>query len=239
MANSLRVRPFVTVILAISADGKIADRSRTAARFGSPFDKAHLERQIAQVDGVLFGSRTLKAYGTTLRVVHPDLLQQRQAQSKPLQPVQIVCSRSANLDPKYPFFQQPVPRWLLTTATGAEGWRTSEAFEWILVAETETGEIAWEDAFHEFTTLGIERLAVLGGGELVSLLLAKGLIDEFWLTLCPLILGGVDAPTPVEGAGFLEKTAPRLQLLAVQPVDGEVFLHYKVVGAAKSSTEQR
>ncbi len=104
MANSLRVRPFATVILAMSADGKIADWSRTAARFGSPSDKTHLERQIAQADGVLFGSRTLKAYGTTLRVVHPDLLQQRQAQSKPLQPVQIVCSRSANLDPEYPFF---------------------------------------------------------------------------------------------------------------------------------------
>ncbi|MCY7385725.1 MAG: hypothetical protein LH628_24815, partial [Microcoleus sp. CAN_BIN18] len=49
-----------------------------------------------------------------------------------------------------------------------------------------------------------------------------------WLTVCPLILGGVDAPTPVEGKGFLADLAPKLELLAVKQVDQEVFLHYKV-----------
>jgi 5-amino-6-(5-phosphoribosylamino)uracil reductase len=58
--------------------------------------------------------------------------------------------------------------------------------------------------------------------------LAAGLVDEFWVTVCPLILGGVDAPTPVEGKGFLADVAPKLQLLAVKQVGQEVFLHYRV-----------
>jgi riboflavin biosynthesis pyrimidine reductase len=40
-------RPHTTVILAMSADGKIADVRRSPARFGSKTDIAHLEEQIA------------------------------------------------------------------------------------------------------------------------------------------------------------------------------------------------
>ncbi|MFM9267252.1 RibD family protein, partial [Tychonema sp. BBK16] len=106
--------PHTIVILAMSADGKITDAALTAARFGSANDKFHLEQQVAASDAVLFGNGTLRAYGTTLRVTSPDLVKQREEQGKPPQPVQIVCSRSREFDPNWRFFQQPVPRWLLT-----------------------------------------------------------------------------------------------------------------------------
>lgn len=50
--------------------------------------------------------------------------------------------------------------------------------------------------------------------------------DELWLTVCPLLLGGATAPTPVEGEGFCLALAPRLELLSVQANNQEVFLHY-------------
>ena len=106
--------PHTTVILAMSADGKITDCALTAARFGSANDKSHLEQQVANHDAVLFGNDTLRAYGSTLRVTSPDLVKQRELQGKPPQPVQIVCSRSREFDPNWRFFQQPIPRWLLT-----------------------------------------------------------------------------------------------------------------------------
>ncbi len=221
-------RPTTTVILAMSADGKIADRSRAAARFGSALDKAHLEQQVAKADGVLLGAGTLRAYGTTLRVVQPEWLVQRQQRDKALQPVQIVCSRSAVINPQLSFFQQPVPRWLLTTTIGSRQWQEGEAFERIFVVETATGEIAWQAAFEQLWASGLKHLAVLGGGALVASLLEANLVDELWLTVCPLLLGGVDAPTPVDGAGIMAALAPRLQLLEVRSISDEVFLHYKV-----------
>ena len=247
--------PHTTVILAMSADGKITDTALTAARFGSANDKSHLEQQVAASDAVLFGNGTLRAYGTTLRVISPDLLEQRKLQGKPPQPVQIVCSRSRQFDPNWRFFQQPVPRWLLTgndadVSNGLEARSTidelscgtgkmpvhkrlidngaTSQFDRTLVANTVAGEIDWIDAFQQLETLGIKRLAILGGGKLVASVLAAGLIDELWLTVCPLILGGADAPTPVEGKGFLADLAPKLELLAVKQVGGEVFLHYRV-----------
>lgn len=221
-------RPSTTVILAMSADGKIADHTRAAARFGSANDKTHLEQQVAQADGVLFGAGTLRAYGTTMRVMQPTLLQQRQQQGKPLQPVQILCSQSGEIDPGCPFFRQPVPRWLLTTRVGGDRWQPGTQFERILVVETAAGTIDWLAAFHQFTELGLNHLAILGGGGLVASLLAESLVDEFWFTLCPLVLGGVNSPTAIEGAGFLQTTAPRLELVEVKTLEQEVFLHYRV-----------
>jgi len=279
-----------TVILAISADGKIADAVRSPARFGSAKDKAHLEQQVAGSDAVLFGNGTLQAYGTAMRVISPELVKQRQLQGKPPQPVQIVCSRSSQFDPNLRFFQQPVPRWLLTgqdsretampspyptedgeTAmpspyptkdskfdrtsgtilkngqdarstrdefarfTGIlpvdkrliENGATSQ-FDRIIYAKTAGGEIDWIDAFQQLANFDIKRLAILGGGKLVASVLAAGLVDELWLTVCPLILGGADAPTAVEGEGFLADLALKLELLTVKQVGQEVFLHYRV-----------
>jgi 5-amino-6-(5-phosphoribosylamino)uracil reductase len=89
-------------------------------------------------------------------------------------------------------------------------------------------KIDWINAFQQLAKLGIQRLAVLGGGELVASLLEVHLIDELWLTICPLIFGGVNAPTPVEGSGFFADVAPRLELLEVINIDQEVFLHYRL-----------
>ncbi|MCU0543162.1 MAG: RibD family protein [Oscillatoriaceae cyanobacterium Prado104] len=234
-------RPHATVILAIAADGKIADTARSPARFGSANDKAHLEQQIAAADAVLFGNGTLRAYGTTLRVTAPDLLDWREERGKPLQPVQIVCSQSCQFDPNWRFFQQPVPRWLLTgksaefPSQSPTNLPLNSMFDRILFVETAGGEIDWIDAFGQLANLGIQRLAILGGGQLVASLLAAGSIDEFWLTVCPLILGGAAAPTPVEGKGFLASFAPKLELLAVKQVGQEVFLHYRV---ARSTIHQ-
>jgi 5-amino-6-(5-phosphoribosylamino)uracil reductase len=221
-------RPHTTVVLAMSADGKIADFKRSPARFGSGADKAHLEKQIAASDAVVFGAGTLRAYGTTLTVSHPKLLQQRRDENKPPQPVHIVISHSARLNPEIKFFQQPVRRWLLTTSQGSTFWQERSEFEQILVFETPTGQIDLPAAWQHLLTLHITQTAVLGGGQLIANLLNSDLIDEFWLTICPLILGGAAAPTPVEETGFLADFAPKLRLLDSQTIEQEVFLHYQV-----------
>lgn len=212
----------------MSADGKIADISRGAARLGSANDLIHLEEQVAQADAVLFGAGTLRAYGTTLRVSQPHLLQQRQQQGKPAQPIQIVASRSGAIDPHARFFQQPIPRWLLTTPLGRDHWQTSAGFDRILVAGADTGNIDWQVALQQLAACGINHLAVLGGGTIVASLLAADAIDELWLTVCPLLLGGIAAPTPIEGDGFLAASAPRLRLLQARSLQNEVFLHYRI-----------
>ncbi len=220
-------RPQTTVVLAMTADGKISDFKRSRLHFGSSSDLAHLQRQVAQADGVMLGAGTLRIDGIAIRVTKPELLEQRKQQGKLQQPIQIICSRSGLIDDKLDFFRQPVSRWLITTKVGAQHWQGRSEFEQVLVVETPTGEIDWINAFQQLTALGMNHISVLGGGELVSSLLLFDLIDEIWLTVCPLILGGFTAPTPVTGKGFLLSEAPRLELLNVHRIDQEVFLHYR------------
>ncbi|MEB3309838.1 MAG: RibD family protein [Snowella sp.] len=226
----MRERPSTTVILAMTADGKISDRTSSPARFGSQRDKEHLEAQIALVDGVIFGATTLRAYGTTLSIQNSELLAQRQQRNQPPQPVHIVCSASGKLDSQWRFFSQPVPRWLLTTDTGANHWQQqqSSGFEKVIRAEMEGEAIAWPATLGQLGEFGLKKLAILGGGTLVSSLLTADCIDEIWLTICPFLVGGKLAPTPVEGEGFLLTQAKALQLLSVKQQEQEIFLHYRV-----------
>ncbi|HIK16685.1 MAG TPA: RibD family protein [Leptolyngbyaceae cyanobacterium M33_DOE_097] len=221
-------RPHLTAILATSLDGKIADRRGTAARFGSVNDKAHLEQQVAQVDAVLIGAGTLRAYGSSVRITSQALLTERQQFGKPAQPIHIVCSASGNLEPDWLFFRQPISRWLLTTREGGDRWQGTPFFEQLLASELEQGQFQWPLILHQLWSQGIERLAVLGGGTLVGSLLSAHLLDEIWLTLCPFVFGSQTAPTLVEGVSYLEATAPRFRLLEVRANWDEVFLHYQI-----------
>ena len=247
-------RPYITVVLAMSADGKIADATCQPARFPSSIDKAHLEKQVSRSDATLFGAGTLRAYKTTLPVLDSALIAQRRSHNQPEQPIQIVCTATGNLDPSYRFFQQPVPRWLLTTVEGLSAWRSREQipkssdrashkrtqqkiFEHILITER---PFSWQTVMHDLrfgkTALSatanrppVKRLLVMGGGELVASLLSEGFIDELYLTICPLLIGGKTAPTPVGGLGFVLPRTPQLKLISSKTVGDEVFLHYKTI----------
>lgn len=224
-------RPHTTVVLAVSADGKIADTARSAAAFSSRIDRAHLERQVAVADAILFGAGTLRAHGSAMSLGNSQLIALRRQKQKPEQPIQIVCTRSGNIPSDIRFFQQKVPRWLLTTEAGAQSWQGNSppAFDEIITPETSNGEINWEQGLRELKRRGIENLAVLGGGEIIADLFTRELLDELWLTVCPVLIGGKDAPTPIEGSGLSAENAQKLKLLSVETIDQEIFLHYEVI----------
>ncbi len=232
-------RPHTTVVLAISADGKIADTARSAAAFSSSIDLAHLERQVAVADAILFGAGTLRAHGSAMSLRNSELIAQRRQNQKPPQPIQIVCTRSGEIPVNIRFFQQKIPRWLLTTEKGAIALRAApKAIDWqnqseqlfdeIFAPVTDQGEIDWKKALETLSSKGIENLAVLGGGELIAALFEQNLLDELWLTVCPILLGGKNAPSPIEGTGLSAENAQKLKLLSVETIDQEVFLHYAI-----------
>ncbi|AFY40060.1 bifunctional deaminase-reductase domain protein [[Leptolyngbya] sp. PCC 7376] len=219
-------RPHLTAIVAMSADGKIADKGRSPARFGSAADKAHLETQIAAMDAVIFGANTLRAYGTSLSIRDPKLLAQRQQQGKPSQPIHFVCSASGVIAKDIRFFEQSIPRGLITTPQGKKAWENSNKFEQIIELDSLNN---WLPILHQLKTQGIEKIGLLGGSKLIGSFVEQGLIDELFLTVCPIVLGGETAPTWCGGQGFLEASGLKLELLKSETVESEIFIHYRVV----------
>jgi 5-amino-6-(5-phosphoribosylamino)uracil reductase len=217
-----------TLVLAMTADGKISDVRKSPPTFGSPRDRSHLEEQMAMADAILVGSGTLVDGGEAVLVSQPELIQARITRGQEPQPLQIIASRSGRIDRNLPFFNQPFGRWLITTRAGAADWLDLSKFDRVLVCETTTSDIDWQVVSSQLTELGISKICFLGGAELAASLFVANFIDEIWLTICPFIYGGIAAPSPVAGAGFTPELAPRLSLLSVDRIESELFLHYRV-----------
>ncbi len=212
-------------IAAMTVDGKIADYTGSAARFPSAQDKAHLERLIAQMDGVLLGANTLRAYGTSLPIRDRHLLEQRQDQQRPPQPTHFVCSRSGNIPRDLPFFQQPIPRGLVTAQENILQWEGFAGFGQVLPLDPMG---SWRSPLERLWHQGFKTLGLLGGGELIASFGEQGFLDELYLTICPILLGGAAAPTPMGGKGLLQTVGLQLELLDHQAIASELFLHYRV-----------
>lgn len=244
-------RPYTTAIFAMSADGKISDVRRSGRKLGSKHDFRQLEECVAASDAVLMGAGTLRSGGTAMRVLSDDLFQQREAQGRSPQPRQLIVSRSGQIPRDLPFFHQPIPRWLVTTIQGSQAWRDRPGFDHVWVCECRDPDRSQSLNQHELQKTvdlrlmlqrlkhdGIDQLAVLGGGALVADLFALGAIDELHLTVCPIVLGGVTAPTPIDGHGLIhlhpeDQSALTLTLLAAQTVEQEIFLRYRVNHSSK------
>lgn len=218
----------VVAILAMSLDGKISFNVNQPARFSSQEDLKHLETQISFLDAIIFGGNTLRAYGTSLVIKDKALLAQREARNQPPQPLNIVCSNQGNINPHISFFSQPLPRALLTTSHGLINWQknlnnehNNNLFHDFF---TFNDTINWHFFFNQLAQLKYHKIGILGGGKLITSLIKEGLINELWLTICPLIIGDGNAPS------FLDSIPQsiELELLESKQINQEIFVHYLI-----------
>lgn len=224
----------------MSIDGKISEATDIPARFSSKEDLAHLETQISLLDAIIFGGNTLRAYGTSLVIKNPQLLKQRQDKKQSLQPLNIVCSASGNINPDLRFFSQPLPRGLLTSSQGLLHWqekvkdfnkknnlKQDNYFQDFFVADN---PFNWREILTKLSGLNYNKIGILGGSKLISFLLAENLINELWITICPLIIRNKLASSFLDSDILANINLPiNLKLLEVKVINQEVFLHYLIL----------
>lgn len=219
-----------TLVLGMAADGKIGPEDPKAPPNSFPLDFAHLEYQASLADLILVGARTIRLEGTTFTINHPELLAGRKIRGQSPQPITCVVSNSLDLPPTVPFFTQDIERWIFTTQTSLA--RSSDTT--ILGKKAELfgfgdTDLDWDKAYNLIAERGIRKVVALGGGSLTASLVKAGRIDDWWLTIWPVIYGGRQAPTPVEGVGFFPQSAPRLELIETRQVESQLFLHYRTL----------
>lgn len=214
----------------MTADGKISPVDSKAPRNSYPVDQAHLEYQVSLADLVLMGAGTARNEGAAFTIENPELLAARKFRGQSPQPITCVVTNSLNLPPDMHFFRQDIERWIFTTQTAIE--RSSDATTLHQLAKLiELGDthLDWDRAYDLMAEKGIRKIFVLGGGSLTASLVQAGRVDDWWLTILPVIYGGESAPTPVEGEGFLPSAAPKLELIETRQIGNELFLHYRTL----------
>ena len=196
-------RPFVVVNMAMSADGKTATANRAVSSFGSRHDLAHLYDLRATADAVMCGARTAEAGNVHLGPGPARYRRLRLRRGLAEYNLRVLVSGSGSLNPRAPIFRQRFsPLLVLTTAQA--GRRRLARLRQVADMVVVSGEIEldWRRALHWLRTRwNVRRLVCDGGGELNAALFAAGVVDEVHLTLCPLVLGGDNAPTIADGEG--------------------------------------
>jgi 2,5-diamino-6-(ribosylamino)-4(3H)-pyrimidinone 5'-phosphate reductase len=224
-------RPHILINVAMTADGKIDSILRKGATISSSADKNRVDQLRADSDGVLVGGRTLVSEDPRLTVKSAKLRLERIARGLDENPVKVGIVSVADLELDGRFLNDgPARRFIYTTKrTPAEmitRLRHTGAEVFVLGKQV----VDLHRVMRSLHTRGIRNLMVEGGGTLIAALFRLGLVDELTIYIAPRLLGGVSAPTMVDGSGFKPARAPGLKLVSVEKYDdsGGVLLHYLV-----------
>ena len=176
---------WIKVVLVISLDGKIALPNGKKSDLGGIGDKKVLEESLAWADATLMGSNTLRKHQSTCLIYKEELINQRIKNKRSKQPICIVISNRINHNLNWPFFKQPIKRWLISSASKEKNLFNPKYYENIIHTKDN-----WSETMSELFNAGLKKIVVLGGAELIGSLLIENQIDELQLTITPKILGG-------------------------------------------------
>lgn len=221
----------ILACFAATLDGKIGSLGHPRERVGSRADLDHLLNVRNQADALLYGGETFR---------HHPLLRKGSAQELP--PLQCLLTQSFELPPEAPLFQDslkhtPASPIIIASPTEAPNEvraRYPKQIEWVTTGSETDNPIPQIIAL--LKQRGINTLLVEGGGHIFNLCLEARVIDELYLTVCPLLLGGPQNPTLVGGlgSGFRVAQAPRTEVISSEWKAGELYLHLKVIYPDKS-----
>jgi 2,5-diamino-6-(ribosylamino)-4(3H)-pyrimidinone 5'-phosphate reductase len=223
-------RPYVVINMVMSLEGTVTVEG-TERGLGSPTDQALMRELRVHADVVMNGASTLRASGTSSRVPE-DFQALRRSRGKAPNPTAAVITRSGDLPLQRAFFTERDFDAMVYLADSAPRERR-EAIE----ATGRPAVVLPSDGLTEHMLahmrhdLGAGLLLVEGGPHLNGSLFELGAVDEYFVTLGPVIVAGnktlaavvASRPPTIDGLTRLE-----LVSLAFEPSTNEQYLRYRV-----------
>jgi diaminohydroxyphosphoribosylaminopyrimidine deaminase / 5-amino-6-(5-phosphoribosylamino)uracil reductase len=223
-------RPHVTLKWAATLDGKTADhaqRSRwiTGARART---EAHRLRSVS--DAVVVGIGTALADDPALDV--------RLAAPWPREPLRVVVDSRGRLPLDARVLTAGNPSRAVVAVTDLADAARVSALEargaTVLRCKEEDGRVGPADLLARLGGLDVTGVLLEGGGELAGSFLRARLVDRVVAFVAPGLVGGRNAPGPLEGPGFLLPEALRVARLEARPVGDDWMLEGDVDASRRS-----
>jgi len=217
-------RPFVIVKFAMSLDGKIATRSGQSRGLTGQAWLRELHILRSQVDAILVGVNTVLRDDPRLTVRLPI--------HDSRQPLRIILDSSLRTSPAARLLDPATPGKTLIVTTARAGdekiARLRDQGADVLVAGDDQVDLV--TLLQHLGEKEITSLLVEGGGQVIASFVEARLVDKVIAVIAPLLIGGSEAPTPVEGRGVESLSqALRLQSVDVRRVGEEtVIIGYPV-----------
>lgn len=207
-------RPWVTLKLAVSLDGAIADAERTRGWLTGPLARAEVQRLRAVSDAVAIGIATA--------IADDPLLTARIEPPPRVQPTRIVFDRHARLSAYGALARtaREVPTIIVTTPTTKLSADLANAG----VEAVKARDL--HDALARLKERGISSLLVEGGAGLAASFLAAGCVDRVIIFQAPIVLGAGSLGAFSGIASHDLAHAPRFHALRVQRFGDDVMTIY-------------
>jgi len=209
----------VLINAAMSVDGKLSTIERKQVRLSGEGDFGRVEAIRIGVDAVVVGVGTVLADDPRLLVPEASL------PAGKAQPTRVVFDSSARTPPDAAVLDGRAPSVLVCAksapAARVEAIRTTGA----TVIELPGEHVQVRPALDALADEQIERVLIEGGGEMIFSAIEAGVVDALSVYIAPVVIGGADAPTLADGAGFTE-TFSEFSLESVHRLDEGVVLYF-------------
>jgi 2,5-diamino-6-(ribosylamino)-4(3H)-pyrimidinone 5'-phosphate reductase len=201
------VRPAVWVNCAASADGRLAFARGRRAMLSSREDLRRVQQLRANADAILVGVGTVIQDDPSLRV-HWDVLGRAEGTS----PTRVIVDSTGRTPDGARVLDGSTPTIVATTHRSV---RKFPAHVRTVVAGTMNVDLV--ELFVRLYEMGIRRLMVEGGADVLGSVLRLELFDRWTIYYAPAVIGGITAPPVVRG---VESAGPddwlRLELTGVE-----------------------
>lgn len=217
---------WVAVNMITSVDGEVTIDG-VSDGLGGAGDLAGFRALRAAVDVVLVGAGTARAETYGPAKVRAEARAARVERGQAPRPAIAVVSTSLDVDGVVERVTEGEGELLVVTSAASDpDRRAALAAGGVTVVTAGDRDVDLADALSQLDALGMPRVLVEGGPRLNRDLLAAGLVDELFVTIAPLLVGGggtgvVAAPLDLPVA--LELAEGRIH-------EGELLLRYRVLG---------
>ena len=213
-----KFNPKIILSAAISIDGKIATRSGDS-KLSSKRDLTRLHKLRSKVDAIIIGKNTVYKDDPLLTVRY----------SKGKNPIRIILDSCGTISNKSKILQTSNKVKTIIVVTKKITKKNLQklkkfSVEIIIVGEN---QVNIKSLIKILSKRKIKTILLEGGGTINWEFIKNNLVDEFFITITPFILGGKDAITLVQGEGFDKITkSHKLRLNVIKRLENDLFLHY-------------
>ena len=213
-----KFNPKIILSAAISIDGKIATRSGDS-KLSSKKDLIRLHKLRSQVDAILIGKNTVNKDNPLLTVRY----------SKGKNPIRIILDSHGTISNKSKILQTSKKVKTIIVVSKKITKKNLQKLKKFPVEIMIIGEnqVNIKSLIKILRKRKIKTALLEGGGIINWEFIKNNLVDEFFITITPFILGGKDAITLVQGEGFDKIIkSHKLRLNGIKRLENDLFLRY-------------
>ncbi len=197
-----RGRPFVTVKIAQSLDGRIADSQGQSRWISGPAARRWAHRLRSEQEALLVGVKTVLADNPRLTVRSKSEGSRQKAVGR--EPLKIILDSSLRTPPGARLFSGGGRVLIATTrhASRERENRLRRAGAEIIRLPAEKGRVRFNAVLRELAERGISKLMIEGGGEVTASAFKAGVVDRVAWIIAPKIFGAGGCVPAVGGPGI-------------------------------------